>query len=66
MRLPIQAPFFLPVRSPVSNRPGTFSGYGQGPQEYAKRFNAATADSAISRTLGSAVLPGILCLWKQC
>jgi hypothetical protein len=37
-----------------------FPGYGQGAQGYAKRFGAASADSAISRMLGSAVLPGIL------
>ncbi len=37
-----------------------FPGYGQGAQGYGKRFGAATADSAIIRMLGSAVLPGIL------
>jgi hypothetical protein len=44
----------------VEQAENMFPGYGQGAQGYAKRFGAATADSAISRMLGSAVLPAAL------
>jgi hypothetical protein len=36
---------------------GTFSGYGQGAQGYAKRFGANYADGFVSTMLGGAVLP---------
>ena len=38
----------------------TFPGYGQGAQGYAKRYGAAYADEAISRMIGSAMLPSLL------
>ena len=38
----------------------TFPGYGQGAQGYAKRYGAAYADEAISRMIGSAILPSLL------
>jgi hypothetical protein len=38
----------------------TFSGYGQGAQGYAKRYGAAYADEALSRMIGSAILPSLL------
>lgn len=37
-----------------------FSGYGPGPEGYAKRFGAAYADRATSTFIGSAVLPSLL------
>ena len=39
---------------------GTFAGYGYGVPGYAKRFAAAYGDGAITRMIGSAVLPTIL------
>ena len=44
----------------VEQAKNIFPGYGQGAQGYAKRFGAATADSAMIRMLGSAVLPSML------
>ncbi len=44
----------------VEQAQNIFPGYGQGAQGYGKRFGAATADSVISRMLGSAVLPAAL------
>jgi hypothetical protein len=38
----------------------TFPGYGQGAQGYAKRYGAAYADEALSRMIGSAILPSLL------
>ena len=38
----------------------TFPGYGKGAEGYAKRYGAAYADEALSRMLGSAVLPSLL------
>jgi hypothetical protein len=38
----------------------TFPGYGQGARGYAKRYGAAYADEALSRTIGSAILPSLL------
>ena len=38
----------------------TFPDYGQGAQGYAKRFGAAYADEALSRMIGSAILPSVL------
>jgi hypothetical protein len=38
----------------------TFPGYGSGAQGYAKRYGAAYADEALSRMIGSAVLPSLL------
>ena len=38
----------------------TFPGYGKGAQGYAKRYGAAYADEAISRMIGSAILPSLL------
>ena len=38
----------------------TFPGYGGGAQGYAKRYGAAYADEALSRMIGSAVLPSLL------
>jgi hypothetical protein len=38
----------------------TFSGYGQGTEGYAKRYGAAYADEALSRMIGSAILPSLL------
>jgi hypothetical protein len=37
-----------------------FSGYGPGPEGYAKRFGAAYADRATSTFIGGAVLPSLL------
>jgi len=37
-----------------------FSGYGHGPEGYAKRFGAAYTDRATSTFIGSAVLPSLL------
>ena len=37
-----------------------FSGYGPGPEGYAKRFGAAYADRVDSTLIGSAVLPSLL------
>ena len=39
---------------------GTFSGYGQGAEGYAKRFGAAYADDVLGRVIGSAILPSVL------
>ena len=38
----------------------TFPGYGKGTQGYAKRYGAAYADEALSRMIGSAILPSLL------
>jgi hypothetical protein len=38
----------------------TFPGYGQGASGYAKRYGAAYADEALSRMIGSAILPSLL------
>ncbi len=38
----------------------TFPDYGQGAQGYAKRYGAAYADEALSRMIGSAILPSLL------
>jgi Carboxypeptidase regulatory-like domain len=38
----------------------TFPGYGRGAQGYAKRYGAAYADEALSRMIGSAILPSLL------
>jgi hypothetical protein len=38
----------------------TFPGYGQGAQGYAKRYAAAYADEALSRMIGSAIMPSLL------
>src|SRR5277367_1217630 len=38
----------------------TFPGYGSGAQGYAKRYGAAYADEALSRMIGSAILPSLL------
>jgi hypothetical protein len=38
----------------------TFPGYGKGAQGYAKRYGAAYADEALSRMIGSALLPSLL------
>ncbi len=38
----------------------TFPGYGQGAEGYAKRYGAAFADEALSRMIGSAILPSLL------
>jgi hypothetical protein len=38
----------------------TFPGYGKGTHGYAKRFGAAYADEALSRMIGSAILPSLL------
>jgi hypothetical protein len=38
----------------------TFPGYGKGAQGYAKRYGAAYADEALSRMIGSAILPSLL------
>lgn len=38
----------------------SFSGYGSGAQGYAKRYGAAYADEALSRMIGSAILPSLL------
>ena len=38
----------------------TFKGYGQGAQGYAKRYGAAYTDEALSRMIGSAILPSLL------
>jgi hypothetical protein len=38
----------------------TFPGYGHGAQGYAKRYGAAYADEALSRMIGSAILPSLL------
>jgi carboxypeptidase family protein len=38
----------------------TFPGYGKGTQGFAKRYGAAYADEALSRMLGSAILPSLL------
>jgi hypothetical protein len=38
---------------------GTFSGYGQGAQGYAKRFGANYADNFIGTMIGSAILPSV-------
>ena len=38
----------------------TFPGYGQGAKGYAKRYGAAYADEALSRMIGSAILPSLL------
>ena len=38
----------------------TFPGYGQGARGYAKRYGAAYADEALSRMIGSAILPSLL------
>jgi hypothetical protein len=38
----------------------TFPGYGQGMKGYAKRYGAAYADEALSRMIGSAILPSLL------
>ena len=46
----------------IEQAQGTFSGYGQGAQGYAKRFGSAYADTAVGTFLGSAVLPS---LFKQ-
>ncbi|MGC2403401.1 MAG: carboxypeptidase-like regulatory domain-containing protein [Acidobacteriaceae bacterium] len=35
-------------------------GYGQGAQGYAKRYGAAYADEALSRMIGSAIMPSLL------
>jgi hypothetical protein len=37
----------------------TFSGYGQGASGYAKRYGASYTDEALSRLLGSAILPSL-------
>ncbi|HET6217877.1 MAG TPA: carboxypeptidase-like regulatory domain-containing protein [Acidobacteriaceae bacterium] len=37
-----------------------FPGYGQGAQGYAKRYGAAYADEALSKMIGSAILPSLL------
>jgi hypothetical protein len=39
---------------------GTFSGYGQGAEGYAKRYGAAYADDVLGRLIGSALLPSLL------
>lgn len=39
---------------------GTFSGYGQGAEGYAKRYGAAYADDVLGRLIGSAILPSLL------
>jgi hypothetical protein len=38
----------------------TFPGYGQGARGYAKRYGAAYTDEALSRMIGSAILPSLL------
>src|SRR5579859_5216353 len=38
----------------------TFPGYGQGAKGYAKRYGAAYVDEALSRMIGSAILPSLL------
>src|ERR1700733_7145633 len=38
----------------------TFPGYGHGVHGYAKRYGAAYADEALSRMIGSAILPSLL------
>jgi hypothetical protein len=38
----------------------TFPRYGQGAQGYAKRYGAAYTDEALSRMIGSAILPSLL------
>jgi hypothetical protein len=38
----------------------TFPGYGSGSEGYAKRYGAAYADEALSRMIGSAILPSLL------
>jgi hypothetical protein len=38
----------------------TFPGYGHGARGYAKRYGAAYADEALSRMIGSAILPSLL------
>jgi hypothetical protein len=38
----------------------TFPGYGKGAQGFAKRYGAAYADEALSRIIGSAILPSLL------
>jgi hypothetical protein len=46
----------------IQQAKGSFSGYGQGAQGYAKRFGANYADGFINNLLGGAVLPA---LFKQ-
>lgn len=44
----------------IEYQAGTFPGYGYGAAGYAKRFAAAYGDGAITRMMGSAVLPVLL------
>ncbi|HEV3481313.1 MAG TPA: carboxypeptidase-like regulatory domain-containing protein [Candidatus Acidoferrales bacterium] len=44
----------------LEQQANVFSGYGHGPEGYAKRFGAAYADRATSTFIGSAVLPSLL------
>jgi Carboxypeptidase regulatory-like domain len=44
----------------VQQADGTFSGYGQGAQGYAKRYGASYADFVTGTFIGSAILPSLL------
>ncbi|HEY6904731.1 MAG TPA: carboxypeptidase-like regulatory domain-containing protein [Candidatus Acidoferrales bacterium] len=44
----------------LEQQANVFSGYGNGPEGYAKRFGAAYTDRATSTLIGSAVLPSLL------
>src|SRR5690348_13289163 len=44
----------------LEQQANVFSGYGNGPEGYAKRFGAAYTDRATSTFIGSAVLPSLL------
>ena len=44
----------------IEQADNTFSGYGQGPQGYGKRFGAVYADTVTSTFIGSALLPSLL------
>ena len=44
----------------IDQADNSFPEYGQGVQGYAKRYGAAYADEALSRMIGSAILPSLL------
>jgi len=44
----------------VEQAENIFSGYGQGPQGYAKRYGAGYADTVAGTFIGSAILPSLL------
>jgi hypothetical protein len=44
----------------IDQAQNTAPAYGQGVQGYAKRFGAAYGDEAVSRVIGSAILPSLL------